>query len=56
MDYSRRALSALGDAALTIIEGADHGFKGEDLTRVVDESLQFIDRALIDEDSYADAA
>jgi len=56
VDYSRRALSALGDAALTIIEGADHGFKGEDLTRVVDESLQFIDRALIDEDSYADAA
>ena len=56
VDYSRRALSALGDAELTLIEGAGHGFQGEDLTRVVEASLQFIDRALTGGDSYADAA
>ena len=56
VDYSRRALSALGDAELVIIEGAGHGFQGEDMTRVVVESLQFVERIINGEASYADAA
>ena len=40
--YSVRAAEALADAELVTVEGAGHGFKGEDLIRVAQRTMDFI--------------
>lgn len=55
--YAHRAEDALPDAKLEIIEGAGHGFQGEDLLRVAGASVEFVEMLLnaLDAD-VADAA
>ena len=56
VDYSRRATACLPNAALVIVEGADHDFKGADLTRVADQTMQFVETIVDDASSMGNAA
>ena len=42
VDYARKAAETLPDAELIIVEGAGHGFKGEDLDSVAQKTIQFV--------------
>ena len=42
--YSRRAAETLPDAELVIVEGAGHGFRGDDLIRVAEDTAAFVRR------------
>lgn len=46
LQYSRRAVKVLTDAELITVEGAGHGFKGEDLERTARLSVAFVLRVL----------
>ena len=45
MDYARRAADELPDARLVVMEGAGHGFDGEDRIRVVQDTTELIENA-----------
>ncbi len=46
LEYSERVLELLEDAELVIVEGAGHGFTGEDRSRVAADSAAFVGRLL----------
>lgn len=42
LEYSKRAVTVLKDAALMVMSGAGHGFDGEDSKRAREASIEFI--------------
>ncbi len=47
VEYSERAAEVLGDAELVLVEGAGHGFTGEDISRTAARAEAFVRRNLL---------
>ena len=48
LEYTQRAGQVLADARLVIIEGAEHGFDGEDRNRVEREAVAFVQEIIME--------
>jgi dienelactone hydrolase len=48
LEYTQRAGQVLADARVVIIEGAEHGFDGEDRNRVEREAVAFVQEIIME--------
>lgn len=48
LEYTQRAGQVLADARVVIIEGAEHGFDGEDRNRVEREAVAFVQKIIME--------